>query len=311
MASEPKYYLTGNLSEKQIEADVSSFLGWCTPDGMTPFRLLDINEQATGADKLYDRGVAIFIQFKKSTGLRSVRHVPSSSRKNRSPLETIREFRAEAGLQDEPSLFFQLRAKAPTAEDLQHNILLTYERPPQTRGIYVAPLILDKTAYSAALHNSIDWRFLVDPWLDTLRHDIHMPGWVSYLGTVPYLREHVSIPPHERVRDHYHYYAYSEVGTDISWHSPDVIGREPSRLSDFLVATFRHALQEVEKMASLEALAERISEASRGAGFPDATRGSDESPVEFLGRHGRWLRSAHGIRQFILFANSEKLARTD
>ncbi|MFS8054246.1 hypothetical protein QD357_15545 [Rhizobium sp. BR 317] len=48
----PSYLLKSQLSEKQIEADVSFYLGWCSNE--MPFRLLDIDEQETGADKLFD-----------------------------------------------------------------------------------------------------------------------------------------------------------------------------------------------------------------------------------------------------------------
>ena len=45
--------------EKQIEADVSFYLGWRS--NKIPFTLLDIDEQETGADKLSKVTVAICI----------------------------------------------------------------------------------------------------------------------------------------------------------------------------------------------------------------------------------------------------------
>src|ERR1043166_7563288 len=125
----PNYYIRSNLSEKQVEADVAAYLGWCTPVGdEPPFRLLDVDETITGADKLFNIGTAIYMQFKKSDGLHPTTTV--STRKNKSQLEEIREFRHQQQLEDNPSLFFQLRAKATTANDFQHNVLLAYERPP-------------------------------------------------------------------------------------------------------------------------------------------------------------------------------------
>lgn len=307
MAEAPKYYIKGNLSERQIEADVASFFGWCTPpEEASPFRLLDVDEQRTGADKLYDRAAAIYMQFKKSSGLKSTHAVKPSIRKGRSQLEDIREFRAKHDLEQDPTLFFQLRAKAKNAHDLQHNVLLEYERPPWSRAIYVAPLLLDKTAYHSALHSSTD-RFLLDPFYYRIRHSIYQRHWVSHFGAIPFLREHISIPPHERVADHNHFYAYSETGVDISWHSPDIIDREPSRLSDFTVSLFRAAATESEAMLPKRALAERISEISSNLGFQDENKVPDDSPLEYFGRHGRWLRETHGIRQFILLGNSQRL----
>lgn len=291
------------MSENQIEADVASFFGWCTPpEEASPFRLLDINEQITGADKLYDRAAAIYMQFKKSTGLKSTHSVKPSARKNRSPLEGIREFREMHDLEQDPTLFFQLRAKAKTACDLQHNVLLGYERPPWSRAIYVAPLLLNKTAYHAALHSSTE-RFLLDPFYYRIGYKIYQRGWVSYLGAVPFLREHISIPPHERVADHNHYYAYSETGVDISWHSPAIVGREPSRLSDFTVKLFQEVIDNPESMLTQRELAEKIDGISSDFGFQ--TDSKTDSPMEYLGEHGRWLRETHGIRQFILLGNSK------
>ncbi|MFB2700272.1 hypothetical protein [Aeromonas veronii] len=307
MTVSPKYYIKGNLSEKQIEADVASFFGWCTPpEERSPFRLLDIDEQRTGADKLYDRATAIYMQFKKSNGLKSTKIVKPSTRKGRSRLEDIREFRDRHELDQDPTLFFQLRAKAKTALDLQHNVLLAYERPYWSRAIYVAPLLLNKSDYHAALHNSAN-RFLLDPFFYRIRHSVYQQHWVSHFGTVPFLREHISIPPHERVADHNHYYAYSEAGVDISWHSPSIIEREPSRLSDFTVKLFRTAITHEDSMLSIEKLASHIEEISSRFGFTNENGSKNNSAIEYLGRHGRWLRETHGIHQFILLGNSKIL----
>lgn len=307
MKGSPKYYIKGNLSEAQIEADVASFLGWCSPpEENSAFRLLDIDEQKTGADKLYDRATAIYMQFKKSTGLKSTHDVKPSSRKGRSQLESIREFRNLYELEQDPTLFFQLRAKAKNASDLQHNVLLGYERQPWSRAIYVAPLLLDKDSYHTALHRSTD-RFLLDPFYYRIGHSIHQIHWTSYFGATPFLREHVSIPPHERVVDHNHYYAYSETGTDISWHSPAIVERYASRLSDFFVKLFSTAMNEPDAMLPQGVLAERIAEISSNLGFQPENR--SDSPIANIGNHGRWLRDTYGIRQFILLGNSEYLEK--
>ena len=309
MASAPKYHVKGNLSEKQIEADVSSFMGWCTPpEENIPFRLLDIDEQVTGADKLFDRAALIFIQFKKSSGLKSTSSVKPSIRKNRSPLESIREFRSKYQLEDDLTLFFQLRQRASPDRELQHNVLLGYERPPFSRAIYVAPLLLDKTDYHRALHNS-STRFLLDPFYYRTRHLVHTEHWVSRFGMVPFLREHVSIPPHEEVTDHNHYFAYSETGTDISWHSPSIVQREPSRLSDFLSKKIRSVFNDSDGMTSLEGLAAQVREISIHNGFLEGNQNNRESPIDYLRRHAKWLSQTYEIRQFLLMGNSDQLAK--
>lgn len=306
MAIIPAYYIKGNLSEKQIEADVASFFGWCTPpEELNPFRLLDINEQITGADKLYDRATAIYMQFKKSNGLKSTHTVKPSTSKRRSPLEDIREFRESHDLEQNPTLFFQLHAKAKTASDLQHNVLLEYERPPASRAIYVAPLLLDKASYHAALHSSTN-RFLFDPFYYRIGYEIYQRRWVSYFGAIPFLREHISISPHERVADHNHYYAYSETGVDISWHSPAIVEREPSRLSDFTVKFFQKVITEPDSMLSLRDLAEKIADISYNFGFK---KDNKIDHFRYFEEHGRWLRETHGIRQFILLGSSKYIEK--
>ncbi|MGF6412384.1 hypothetical protein [Paraburkholderia sp. MM5482-R1] len=257
----------------------------------------------TGADKLFDRGIAIYLQFKKSQGLHPASLVKPSNRKNRSPLETIREFRVNNGLEDNPTLFFQLHKQAETANDLQHNILLAYENPPNTRGIYVAPLLLDKSTYYNTLFENSN-RFLVDPFYYRLYHEVHTHRWVSRFGAVPFLREHVSIPPHERVLDHNHYYAYSETGTDISWHSPDVISRDPSRLSDFMQRTLEQCFDDPESMLSIRDLRDQIQRIAESTGFIDNTVWGDGDDMDYFRHHAKWLRENYGIRQMLLVGNS-------
>ena len=161
-----KYQIKSNLSEKQIEADVASYFGWCSKD--MPFRLLDTDELKTGADKEYKSiwGGLIYIQFKKSEGLKSVSEIQLSNRKDRSKLQDIREFRYQHGLDDNPTLYFKLRDKAKTASDFQHNILKKHHKPPYSYAIYVAPLILNKDEYYNALFNSCHLydRYRLDPF---------------------------------------------------------------------------------------------------------------------------------------------------
>lgn len=118
------YQLNSNLSEKQVEADVASYFGWMSKG--SPFRLLDIDEKITGADKkFYDAGFSYFMQFKTSKGLIPLSELPASNRKNMSKLEDIRIFRGRNHLDDKPILYFGLRRMAKNASDYQHNILMT------------------------------------------------------------------------------------------------------------------------------------------------------------------------------------------
>ncbi len=109
------YVIEGDLTEDQIEADVAQYPGWRAHD--LPFRVHDVNEQLTGADKMCDVVDPIYIQFKKSTGLHSVESLPIKPRSSESALQEIRRFRAGHDLPDNPTLFFELRKQAK--EDLQ------------------------------------------------------------------------------------------------------------------------------------------------------------------------------------------------
>src|SRR5687768_14141047 len=109
------YKLSSNLSENQIESDIASFLGYVTPFWSSRFRLISIDEQATGADKLFDRFIPIYLQFKVSEGLKSV--APPEFPKLNVPLQRIRKFRFDNALKGNPILYFKLRDKAKTATD--------------------------------------------------------------------------------------------------------------------------------------------------------------------------------------------------
>jgi hypothetical protein len=309
MTSRLDYFIKSNLSEKQIEADVATYLGWCTPvSADLPFRLLGVDEQVTGADKLFDVATPVYMQFKKSDGLKSPSLVTASKRKRRSRLDTIREFRAKNGLESDPTLFFQLRKKAKTAADFQHNVLLSYERPPSSRGIYVAPLVLNKKDYALALFDSTH-RYLEYPFHYRLRYVLHEHKWASHFGSSPFLREHVSIAPHERVSSHNHFYAYSETDVDISWHSPTVVTKQPRRLSDFMISLFSDALANPEAIVSIKRAAASSIEIAREFGLPDTIPASpDASALETLQVHGRWLSDTYDIRQIVLLGRSDVIA---
>lgn len=290
-----EYILKGNLSEKQIESDVSGFFGWISKG--TPFRLLDVDEQLTGSDKkFYDSGFAFFMQFKVSTGLLSVDKLPPSTRSNRSPLECIREFRKEYGLQDDPSLYFGLRALAKNAHNYQHNILLNYTNQTYSQDFYVAPLHLNKDDYYNCLFDSTT-RFRSHPFYDN-DYRLFQRDWVSHIGAVPFLKEHVSIIPHERVDTHKHHYSYSVTGGDIGWHSPQLISKKPSRLSDVLSKEIEDCIFE-NRFSNLLELVWYLKAKSDDIEF------GESDPIEIIQEWGRNFYSQHGVKLFLLLGNSK------
>jgi len=290
-----KYQIKSNLSEKQIEADVASFFGWISK--YAPFRLLDIDERITGADKkFFDSGFAFFMQFKVSNGLESVDKVSLSNRSNRSKLEDIREYRAGKGLDDEPTLYFGLRKMAKKANDYQHNLLMNYVNTHCSQSFYVAPLHLDKTVYFNSLFGSVN-RFRRHPFLYCNRKVFH-GSWVSYIGQIPFLKEHISIVPHERVSTHKHYYSYSTTGFDIAWHSPELLSNKPSRLGDVLPEYINKCIDE-ETFVDFEEIEKMMKENQIDSGFGDA------HPIERVQKRGRYIYKKYGIRLILLLANKE------
>lgn len=303
MKARPNYVIASDIPEGQVETSVATYLGWCTPEGReAPFRLIHPNEQETGADKVFDVGTAIYMQFKKSEGLRPTTKI--STRKNKSKMELVREFRHAQELEDNPTLFFQLRQRANPAAELQHNVLLSYERPPLCRAVYVAPLHLKLEEYHAALDGSQD-RWLLHPftYLDVR---ISQRRWSSLVAEVPFLRGHISIPPQERVATHEHFYSYSRAGSDVAWHSPNVVTREPSRLTDTVRSFLQGAFSE-DGMVQLESLDSQVAEIARDNGRTGSFHGT--SPLARLMAHGKWLREQHNICQFLMVGRRSALSR--
>lgn len=301
------YVIKSELTEKQIEADVAQYLGWCSI-GM-PFRLLDIDEQATGADKLSNITIPIYMQFKKSEGLKPWVGGIAKRRANEDKLQSVRRFRQLHGLADDPSAFFGLRAKAKTALNLQHNVLLAHNRPDQSYAIYVAPLNFDKKTYSADLY--VEPRLVHNPWhwrMSVMRSEMLHNEWVNRYAFLPFLRSHISIAPHEEVASHDHYYAFSLSGDEVSWHSPAIIDGGPFRLSDFMTARTRQIIATDENLPSPEQALD-VCRAFLSQNELDLSIAEDgETPFDRLRAYGRWLASEFGIRQILLCADKKAIA---
>lgn len=300
------YIKKTSLTEKQIESDVAAYLAWCAIG--TPFRLLDVNEQLTGADRLCDAVMPVYLQFKKSQGLDPLPNIVLKSRSNESALQEIRRFRKRNDLADNPTLYFQLRKKAEKATDFQHNVLLANHKPPNSYAVYVAPLSLDKDEYFKYLIGgpSFDyhpWRFegskLWDEWNNHAR--------LRHFHLQPFLRNHISIPPHERVDTHEHHYAYSMSGDEVSWHSPAIIDGGPFRLSDFMTDRTREFLSVENSLPTAEQGVANAITVIGELGISPETIISGDSALEQLRSYGVWLRKTYDIRQILLSANLKTL----
>ncbi|EPF7653821.1 hypothetical protein ACSVKH_004281 [Vibrio vulnificus] len=291
-----KIIIKSSLSEKQMEADIASYFGWVS-DGL-PLRLMDVDEQLTGADKvLYDQALAIFMQFKVSKGIKPISEIKRSNRKNRGKEELIREFRHDNGLNDQPTFYFELRAKAKTAKDFQHNILLDYSNTHWSVGFYVAPTHLDTTEYYNSLFTSTSKCSSSFPFLYEERKYFYSENsWIEDVGLVPFLNEHVSIVPTERVDRHTHHYSYSKAGTDIAWHSPYIVTRDPSRFSDLLKTVYK------ERVLGGKLLT--INDIDRNFEISEGFEPSEDS-FENIRSKANLLYEQSGIKTFLLLTNKE------
>ncbi|HEY3431394.1 MAG TPA: hypothetical protein VGK09_02490 [Rhodocyclaceae bacterium] len=300
------YQIESDLTEKQIEADVSNYFGRLSPFFGQSLRLLDINEQLTGADKLHKtRGIAFYFQFKAPIGLKSVaaQKLPVVPRKNESKLMGIRRFRYSNKLQDSPySICFGLHDnEPPTVNQLQHNVLFAHENPPVSRAMYICPTVLLEDEYVQQMH--LPWwrRPLAHPFY---RHEARqlMVGAICHeLSRAPFLRAHATVIPHASVTSADHYYSFSKHATDYAFHSPMVFGDDvPRRLSDFLSKQVEGIYSNIDSVPRLTDLVKRISAAARDY-LPNAQVGALEpgNEIALLQAYGQQIKRMYGIRQVI------------
>lgn len=301
-----KFHIKSELSEKQVEADVATYFGWISPaDNSMPFRLIDVNEQLTGADKRADLVIPMYLQFKVSHGLTAIGTKFSLNYLSNKPHQRIRKFRKEKELNDNPSLFFKLREMAANATDFQHNILLRLNGQENVSAFYVAPLDLEKKSYENNLFSSID-RFRYHPF-DYGMNSVNQRNWVSHFGFVPFLRGHVSIFPHEKVNTARHYYSFDQNGSDIGWHSSEYF-RVISRLSETLTNIFDSAfynkkrwLNPYDYINTLENDFEFLNS--------DKNINSDLQPIEQIQSFGRELYHRYQIKQVLLTTTFKELEK--
>ncbi len=186
-----------------------------------PFAMIPLSkkdERIFGADVKIESIAPLYIQFK-----RSFAYLDSSSAK------FLKE-RKSLNLNNSPRvLHFELRRKGEKHNDFQHNILLDLWNELQQKGVgnavYCAPLFLNRSAYMLSVHiNSIlhwgPWHFA--PFPEEEFNLVSQTGSIRFQNC-PVLREHISIPPFQRVTTHKHKYSYLESGDETCFHSPLIV----------------------------------------------------------------------------------------
>lgn len=292
------YKIAGDVSEAQVEANVAMYLGWVSR--CSPVHLLSVDEQVTGADKLYDNVLPIYIQFKKSNGLTPLA-LNSNRRINASKLQTVREFRHRNGLPDNPTLYFQLRRKAKKATDLQHNILLSHQVPGNSFAVYVAPLFLDRVEYHNCLFACPKYfrsPYFMKSWL--LYSDHSSGRLLSWYDEIPFFRGHISITPHQKVNHHDHYYAYSEDGDKVSWHSPSEVERDQYDLFSKFLSSRTKEVFTGEMTLSFEDAVNNAHKISGDLWSETADLFEGEGSFGRIQDYGRWLRKEYNIHQYLI-----------
>lgn len=305
------YQLESNLTENQIEADVATYFGRLSPFFGQSLRLLNINEQATGADKLHKtRGIAYYFQFKAPIGLKSAASLklPITARKNESKLMGIRRFRHSERLEESPySICFGLHDnKPPTVNQLQHNVLFAHEKPPFSRAMYVCPTELSEKSYVDEMQ--LPWwrRPFARPFHRDEARQLIVGQACHALSTAPFLRAHATVIPHALVTSADHYYSFSKHATDYAFHSPMVVDNgDPRRLSDFLSKQVEGIFADDESTALLGDLVKQIYTGERenilGIQLDLPELGNE---ITWLQSYGKEIKRKYGIRQIIALVDN-------
>ncbi len=294
------YKIKSDISEAQIEADVASYLGYVTPFWSARFELLAVDEQVTGADKLFNRFVPIYMQFKVSEGLKPMNFsfLPSNSNL---PLQRIRIFRRNNSLPSNPILYFKLRDLAKNATNFQHNSLLQFHSPPSQYAVYVAPLSLEYTAYNQSLQLSFPERLFFWKPFHLMATRIYENNSRHLISILPFLRGHISIPPHKIVSTSDHHYSFSKSGIDIAFHQGETIEGD-FRLSTFVSKVYQSFYSSdsvgISKQSYMEVM-ERYFESNSDYEPISRDLSIDDRIIEFA----KHLKKVRGIK--LLFLGNE------
>jgi len=139
------------------------------------------------------------------------------------------------------AFFFDLRKKKDTHHDFQHNVLYGIRKDLLAAdagdAAYVCPLYLDLATYQSAAHRSGShlwpalWRR--HPWRLKDTTISSSSGQVKF-ERIPFLADHITIPPHTLVTTANHRYSFTPLGDEICFHEPTRLPEGPQTLGKFL-----------------------------------------------------------------------------
>lgn len=294
------FKIESELNEDQIEKDVASYLGYVTPLWSRRFRLISVNEQTTGADALFRRFIPIYLQFKVSQGLNPKANILERFKKY--PLANIIKFRKQNELGGNPILYFQLRKMANRATDFQHNILFRLNNEPNQFALYVAPLTLELDEYEKKMNQ--DWyrRYLRLEPFNSRNSEIFDSSYSRSfdLGSNPFLRHHISFPPHKITNTHKHHYSYTKSGGNLAWHGGEIL-KNDFRLSNQISKILNYAYEGKDLGINQRSYISFINEfENRNSEFYNDEYDSNEYPLTRILEFTKKLKTEHQIHTMFL-----------
>ena len=301
------FKIQSQLSEDQIESDVASYLGYITPIWKKRLRLISVDESTTGADKLFKRFVPIYLQFKVSQGLDPKASIVGKLLNK--PLARIISYRKSNALAGDPVLYFQLRKMAKTASDFQHNLLMNMHRPPYQYGLYIAPLTLDLNEYEKLLDSEPRWwSYWRHPFSNEESHlTDSIQNLKLFLGSNPFLRHHIAIPPHKKTNTHIHHYSFSKNGADVAWHGGELIEAD-YRLSKVFSEICAAFYSDKQNSYSLNRFLDNLNELDMEGmpKFDKENRYNEIAQLNYVTEFSKYLKNVFNIKLIFLVADKEE-----
>lgn len=227
--------------------------------------------------------------------------------------------RGKLQLQTKPhTLYFPLRAKNTGQREFQHNILYRLRGHLRYKGLgdaaYVCPLFLDRSAYRWHIHCSglLRWlRFWRRAPSDLDDRTLMYDGGRSFrFDRIPILAEHVTIPPHTKVTTSNHRYSFADKGSDLCFHSPELLPDGAAPLTAFLTSVSDGFLDggiQIKLEAANTELQDLIRETAgdQTAFFPGPFETGGGDPIGNWMAWGHYLRTEYEIDQYALVSWKE------
>lgn len=265
-----------------------------------PFALVPLSkkdEVIYGADARIDSISPLYIQFK-----RSFAYLDCSSSK------IIKDRKKLKASSSPKSLFFELRNKQPKHKDYQHNVLFDLKTKLDTSGkgnaFYTAPLFLNRETYQLAVHNSsLFYRsslhlLLEGPFWRDSQNILTASGSIQFQN-IPILREHIVIPPHEKVTTHKHKYSFLENGKEICFHEPtNLVGEQSLGQTIYDILKFRDGQPTTEMTILSESIP--LLNTLQAELFGENIAGDNQNIINKWADFGERLRMEYDIFQFML-----------